>query len=137
MIGPSLAVAALYIGLCALLLLALAINVGLRRGAQNALEPGAAGDPALVRAVRAHGNFAEYAPIVLLIVLVLALLQTPPLLLHLLGASFLIGRILHALGMMQPSHPNALRFIGNLITALALLIGGAASIYAFLRISAL
>ncbi|MEJ0058775.1 MAG: MAPEG family protein [Terricaulis sp.] len=137
MIGPSLAVAALYIGLCALFLLVLSLNVGLRRGSQKALEPGATGDGALIRAIRAHGNFAEFAPTVLLILLALSLLQTPQLTLHVLGAGFLIARLFHTLGMQAERHPNALRLIGNIGTWLVLLIGGALCILAFLRISAL
>jgi uncharacterized membrane protein YecN with MAPEG domain len=119
---------ALYAGLNALLLLALAYNVGGRRGAQKQLQPGDMGDATLTRAIRAHGNFTEYAPIVLLLLLVLALLGIPPLWLHLFGASFTLGRVVGAIGMMRPNHPNALRFIGNLVTGLALLIGGGAAV---------
>lgn len=126
--AQSIAIVALYIGLNALLLLVLAYNVGSRRGAQGKLQPGDMGDGALTRAIRAHANFAEHAPMVLLLLLVLALLGADPLLLHLYGAIFTIGRIIGAIGMMRPDHPNALRFTGNAITGLALLIGGAVAI---------
>lgn len=124
----ALAAVALYIGLNALLLLALAYNVGSRRGAQKQLQPGDMGDAKLTRAIRAHANFAEHAPIVLLLLLVLALLGFEPLWLHVYGAVFTVGRMVGAVGMMRPNHPNALRFTGNLVTGLALLIGGAAAI---------
>ena len=129
MLETSFQVAALYVGLNALLLLVLALNVGLRRGRQNALQPGATGDETLVRAVRAHGNFTEYMPVVLLILVMLALLKAPTPLLHLLGLVFTLGRLAHALGMMQPQHPNALRFAGNLSTGIVLLIGGISCLY--------
>ena len=122
-------VAALYVGLNALLLFALALNVGMRRGQQNALTPGATGDETLVRAIRAHGNFTEYAPFVMAILLILALLKAPLPLLHLIGLVFTLGRVFHAFGMMQPQHPNTLRFIGNLSTGLVLLVGAAACLY--------
>jgi uncharacterized membrane protein YecN with MAPEG domain len=124
----ALAAVALYVGINALLLLVLAYNVGSRRGAQNQLQPGDMGDPDLTRAIRAHANFAEHAPIVLLLLLVLALLGVEPLWLHVFGATFTIGRVVGAIGMMQAKHPNALRFTGNAVTGLALLLGGGAAI---------
>lgn len=125
----ALGIAAFYLGLNALLLLALAYNVGSRRGAQNQLQPGDMGDAKLTRAIRAHGNYAEHAPMVLLLLLVLALLGLKPLWLHVYGAGFTAGRVLGAFGMMREKHPNALRFVGNLATGLALLIGGGAAIF--------
>jgi uncharacterized membrane protein YecN with MAPEG domain len=120
--GP-VGVFAFYAALNALLMFALALNVGLRRGAQKQLQPGDVGDATLVRAIRAHANFAEYAPLVLLLLLGLALLGAPVLWLHLLGAVFTVGRVFHVFGMMRQTHPNAVRFIGNLMTGLSLLLG--------------
>ncbi len=124
----AIAIAALYIGLNALLLLVLAYNVGSRRSAQNQLQPGDTGDAMLIRAIRAHGNFAEHAPLVLLLLLMLALLGFEPLWLHIYGGVFTAGRVVGAFGMMRDKHPNALRFIGNLVTGLALLLGGGAAV---------
>ena len=123
-----LATVALYVGLNAILLLVLAYNVGSRRGAQNQLQPGDMGDAALTRAIRAHANFAEHAPLVMLLLLMLALLGFEPIWLHVYGAVFTAGRVIGAVGMMRPKHPNALRFTGNAATGLALLGGGLAVI---------
>jgi uncharacterized protein len=122
----AIAIVGFYVGLNALLLLALAYNVGSRRGAQKQLQPGDMGDPVLTRAIRAHGNYAEYAPMVLLLLLILALLEFDSLWLHVYGATFTAGRLIGAIGMMRAKHPNALRFTGNLVTGLALLVGGGA-----------
>ncbi len=130
-----MATVALYIGLNALLLLALAYLVGSTRGAQGQLQPGDMGDAKLTRAIRAHGNYAEYAPTVLLILAALGWLGARDLWLHIIGASFTMGRVIGAVGMMQPNHPNALRFIGNLVTGLVLLVGGGAVIYLALNAS--
>jgi len=127
--SSSAAAVALYVGLNALILLVLAYNVGSRRGAQGQLQPGDVGDSSLVRAIRAHGNFAEHAPMVLLLLLVMALVGIDPRWLHLFGALFTAGRVIGAFGMMRPTHPNALRFTGNLATGLALLVGGAALVW--------
>jgi uncharacterized membrane protein YecN with MAPEG domain len=124
-----LAVVGLYVGLNALLLLVLAYNVGSRRGAQKQLQPGDMGDAKLTRAIRAHANFAEHAPIVLLVLFVLAVLDVAPVWLHIYGAGFTAGRVIGGFGMMLDKHPNALRFIGNLATGLALLIGGGAAVW--------
>lgn len=124
------AIVGLYIAANALIMFALALNVGLRRGAQSQLQPGDMGDAMLTRAIRAHANFSEFAPLVLLLLLSLALLGTPNLLLHFYGILFTAARITHAFGMMRNKHPNSLRFIGNLITGLALL-GGAAGLIWF------
>jgi hypothetical protein len=120
---------AVYAALNALLMFGLALNVGLRRGAQKQLQPGDTGDAMLTRAIRAHANFAEYAPLVLLLLLGIALRDGPALWLHAVGAGFTIGRVFHVFGMMMDKHPNAVRFIGNLTTGLALLLGAAACLW--------
>ncbi len=128
MYPQALAAVAFYFGLNGLLLLVLAYNVGSRRGSQGQLQPGDMGDAVLTRAIRAHANYAEHAPIVLMLLLVLALLGVEPVWLHLYGASFTVGRVIGAIGMMRARHPNALRFTGNLVTGLALLGGGIAAV---------
>jgi hypothetical protein len=125
-VEEPLAIAGLYVGMNALLLLVLAYIVGSRRGAQKQLQPGDMGDAALTRAIRAHGNYVEYAPMVLLILLVMALLGFKPVILHIYGAVFTLGRVVGAVGMMQTRHPNALRFAGNAVTGVALVGGGGA-----------
>jgi hypothetical protein len=117
---------ATYAALNALLLFGLALNVGLRRGAQKQLQPGDTGDASLTRAIRAHANFAEYAPVVLLLLLAIVLLDGPAVWLHALGAGFTVGRLFHVFGMMRAKHPNWVRFVGNLATGLTLLLGAAA-----------
>jgi len=130
----ALGAVALYFGLNALILLALAYNVGSRRGVQGQLQPGDLGDEVLIRSIRAHANFAEHAPTVLSLLLAMAFIGTPNLWLHAFGATFTVGRVVGAFGMMQKQHPNALRFAGNLVTGLALLIGGVAAIAGALKL---
>jgi uncharacterized protein len=124
----AIPIVAFYVGLNALLLLVLAYNVGSRRGTQNQLQPGDMGDALLTRAIRAHGNYAEHVPLVLLLLLMLALLEVAAVWLHVYGAAFTLARVIGAFGMMRAKHPNALRFTANLVTGLALLIGGGAAI---------
>ncbi len=127
----SLAIVALYAGLNALILVALTVNIGPRRVGQKALNPGDTGDAQLTSAIRAHANFTEYAPIVLVLLLCLALTNTAALPLHILGGTFTFARIAHGIGMMQPKHPNPLRFIGAALTVLVLLSAGALCLLRF------
>jgi len=129
--NEGLSIVALYAGLNALILVALTVNIGPRRMGQKALNPGDTGNAQLTSAIRAHANFTEYAPIVLVLLLCLALTNTAALPLHILGATFTFARISHGIGMMQPKHPNPLRFLGATLTVLVLLSAGALCLLRF------
>jgi uncharacterized membrane protein YecN with MAPEG domain len=125
----SVGIVAIYAGANGLLLLALSYNVGRHRDRTDSLTPGAMGDDVLARAIRAHGNAAEYMPLAIVMMLILALLAAPISLLHGLGALFTFGRVAQAFGMSREKHPNAIRFTGNLCTGLVYLIVSIACIY--------
>jgi hypothetical protein len=93
-------VTALYAGLLAPTFLYLSLRVikG-RRSGRKAL--GHEGNDALLRRVRAHGNFAEYVPYTLLLIGLAENVGTATWLLHLSGLSLLLGRVLHAYGVSQ------------------------------------
>jgi uncharacterized membrane protein YecN with MAPEG domain len=57
--------------------------------------------PGLTRAVPAHANFAEYGPVALLLTLLAELLAAPDFALHVLGATLVTARIVHAAGILQ------------------------------------
>lgn len=122
-------VVAVYAALNGLLILALSYNVGRHRARTNSLTPCALGDDVLVRAIRAHGNATEYIPLAILMLLVLALQSASLSLLHTLGAGFTVGRFAQAFGMTRERHPNAVRFVGNLLTGLVYLAGSASCLY--------
>lgn len=106
---PPFAVTPLYAALCGLLLLALSCRVVYLRG-RHGVRIGDGGHEDLQRAVRVHGNFVEYIPLLLLLLFLLELTrQAPVWVLHLLGALIFVGRILHALGVtMQHGHERSL-----------------------------
>lgn len=88
----------LYGGLNALLVIALGLNVSRLRIATRAL-PEQPEPKQLTVPVRAHGNAAEWVPLGL--VLLLALEVSHPerrFSLHLLGGTFFLARVLHAVG---------------------------------------
>lgn len=85
-------------GLCALLNIWLSFRVGQVRGAEK-VSVGDGGNERVIRRMRAHANFAENAPIVLLLVLAIELSVGASLWLWVAAALFVIGRIGHGFGM--------------------------------------
>jgi uncharacterized membrane protein YecN with MAPEG domain len=88
--------------IAALMLIALSVPVSLRRAKVKALS-GDAGDATLQRLIRAQGNFIEYAPMGLILLALVEVGVTPAGLLWTIGMLLIIGRGLHALGMIRGS----------------------------------
>lgn len=81
---------------------------------------GDGGNEALIRRMRAHSNFVESAPFVLILIAAIELSgKGSPWLAYVAGA-YMICRIAHAFGMDSGSN-NPLRFIGTIATMLSLL----------------
>lgn len=55
----------------------------------------------LERRIRAHGNFSEYSPLFLLLLFFLEFLKAAKIEITILGMIFVIGRMLHAYGMIK------------------------------------
>jgi len=128
-----LEIVALYAGVNILLLLFLAMRVpGIRRA--NKISLGDGGNPALLRAVRAHGNAAEYIPAGLVGLTLIALMDPalPLWAVHVAGATLTLGRVLHAAGLAA-GELNIGRVLGTIITFVSFLFMGAALIYAGLN----
>lgn len=114
-----LRITALYAGLLLALFLLLTFRVfGARMRSGVMLGHGA--DRALERAARVHANFAEYAPIFLVALALAELCGAPGPAVHALGASMLLGRVLHAIGMSREPDIRALRGAGMLFTLIGL-----------------
>ena len=62
---------------------------------------GDGGDAALADRIRAQGNFAEYAPMALILLACAESLHAPAAALGIMGAVFCIGRISHAAGLLR------------------------------------
>jgi uncharacterized membrane protein YecN with MAPEG domain len=87
-----------YLAVLALLYAGLALQVSrLRRG--NRVLFGDGDNIKLRSAIRAHANFAEYVPIIALMVAMLEMSGMPVVRVHLLMAALLLARLLHPLGM--------------------------------------
>ena len=108
-----------YAGLLGLLFLGLSFWV-VKRRAQFRVMIGEGEAPEMLAAIRAHGNFAEYVPLTLLLMALCELAGVGALWLHLGGVLLLVGRILHAIGIQIPRAPNMPRLFGTLFFWLSL-----------------
>lgn len=116
-------ITALYAVPLALLFFFLSYRViGLRRKVRAAFGDG--GDATLGRAIRVHGNFAEYVSFALLMVALAETNGAPAWSVHLLGVALVAGRAAHAWGVSQPKENFRFRVAGMLAT-FAVMVGGA------------
>lgn len=83
----------LYAGLLAMLFLVLSWRVIQFR--QRGIPLGDGGDPKMLRLIRGHANFAEYVPLILLMMGFLEVGHTSIYILHALGITLLVSRLLH------------------------------------------
>ena len=97
----------------------ISIRVGQIRHAAK-VSVGDGGNEALTRRMRAHANFIENTPLVLILIAVIELSTKGGTWLAAIGALFMLGRVCHALGM-DGGRLQALRGIGTLVTMLTLL----------------
>lgn len=86
-------------------------------------------DGVLQRTIRAHGNFTEYVPLSLLLIIALELMQFDEIFLWLLGTILTLARIAHAWGLIQTYGPSTGRAIGFFGTWLVYIVGSLACLY--------
>ena len=112
----------LFAGACALLQCALTALVIVQR-VRSKIDFLDGGDRTLLRRVRAHGNFSETAPMTLLLMLLLELSGVASAWVVMLGTALLLGRLLHAAGLLGWGGHRA-RLLGMALTVAALSLGG-------------
>jgi uncharacterized protein len=83
----------LYAGLLAFFFLVLSWRVIQFR--QRGISLGDGGDPKMLRLIRGHANFAEYVPLILVMMGLLEIGHTSIYILHALGIGLLVSRFLH------------------------------------------
>lgn len=119
----SYPVTAVYAALLALLLIGLSARVSvLRRRGRVSLGHG--DNPALERAIRVHGNFVEFVPLALILLLLLEAARPGAVWLHGFGLALLLGRLLHAWGLARVEGVSFGRFWGSALTWL-MMVGAA------------
>ncbi|WP_417685782.1 MAPEG family protein [Roseibium sp.] len=113
----------IYAGLLALIYFLLSARVISRRR-ELWISLGDKGDRQLLRRTRVHGNFAEYVPLSLILMITAELMLTPHWALHAIGIALVAGRVSHAWGVGQEPDNLTLRTIGMILTFAVLVIGG-------------
>ncbi len=114
----SIAVTALYAGLLGLWFLVLSARVILQRRAAS-ISLGHGTDRTLERRVRGHGNFAEYVPLALVLLALLEMQGAALWMVHALGASLLVARLLHGYALSFTDY-SPLRVPGAALTLFVL-----------------
>ncbi len=72
--------------------------------------------------IRMHANFTEYVPTILLLLALAEISGSSDLVLHVIGGSLLIGRVLHPIGLLLSIGTSAPRALGVALTFTALLV---------------
>ena len=115
-----------YVAVNALIMLVLSVLV-VRARVVTQTNIGDGGKPEMAAPLRAHGNNTEYVPMGLL--LMLALISpiggggAPILLVHSVGATLTMGRIIHAFGLSRSTGTSLFRLIGMMLTWISFIIG--------------
>lgn len=116
-------VTSLYAGLMAIWFLALSVRVVQQRG--HGVSLGHGDDAVLLRRIRGHGNFSEYVPLILLMMALLELGgATPVWMLHAIGVTLIVARVLHGVALSYAEKWKFGRFYGTLLTFILVLVLG-------------
>ena len=116
-----------YAAILGLLFLILSVRtLRLRRKLQIAIGDGS--NVQMQRAMRVHANFAEYAPLTLVLIFMFELQGAHYLLVHALCICLLVGRVSHAYGVSKEVENYRYRVFGMAMTFTAL-VGSAACLF--------
>lgn len=127
----ALSLTGFYASLLGLLYIGLAINVArLRKTLKIGINDG--GNKDLAKAIRVHGNFAEYVPIALILLASYELNGASAMALHVLGAALVVGRVLHVIGLTKTIGLSIQRQVGMLSTFFVILVLAIENIRLFL-----
>ncbi|WP_166425928.1 MAPEG family protein [Paraglaciecola sp. 20A4] len=113
-------ITAFYGGLLGITFMYLSILVIRGRRSQK-ISLGHGENPHFLGIIRAHGNFAEYVPLILILMLVAEVNMAHEAVLHATGAALVVGRIVHAYGLKHHTGASWQRVSGMLLTFAALI----------------
>lgn len=113
-------ITAFYAGLMGIFLLYLSALV-IRGRFKKQIPIGDGGDFHFQQIVRAHGNFIEYTPIILILLFVAEVNGSNSILLHCAGSALLFGRFIHSFGLRRHSGSSWQRVTGMLMTFVSLI----------------
>ncbi len=117
----------LYAGMLGLLLVILSFNV--MQNWMRVTGQGQQTDREMRRAERVLSSFVEYVPIALILLTLIELKGTPPFVIHALGITLFVARILHAAGSNEIKGAGLMRFLGAQLTFLMLTVSSLACVF--------
>lgn len=82
---------------------------------------GDAGNVGLHERIRQHGNFVEWVPMVLILMLIAEGNGATAIWVHISGALLILGRLIHPFGLKADNPAHILRIVGNSANILATL----------------
>ena len=82
---------------------------------------GDGGSQELIKAARAHANFAEYTPLCVILILLIEITTDAGWLIHFYGILLILGRISHAWGVSQVKENYRFRVFGMACTFVVLI----------------
>jgi len=121
----------LYIALLTLLLIVLSARI-IRLRWRDRIGLGTGDSADLKAAVRVHGNFIEYVPLALLMLVVMELIGATSAWIHGLGGLLFVARVCHAIGITKSVGVSWPRTVGVLGTFSMLLIASGYLLGAYL-----
>jgi len=110
-------IALLYAGILGLMNIVLAVLAGRLRGSTG-ISVGDGGNSELTVAMRRHGNFSEFVPLALILLVLLEIAGVASTAIYVLGGLLVLARVCHAIGIKANSMQNSLRIVGAAVTAL-------------------
>ena len=113
-------------GLLILVLMVLSVRVVLNRRKHKVLF-GDGGSEPMTLATRAFGNAAEYTPLAIGALILMASMGYASLWIHAVGGAFFLGRVIHPTGLRYGKGPGMGRVIGMILTWVPL-IGAAGAL---------
>ncbi|MEM7708764.1 MAG: MAPEG family protein [Pseudomonadota bacterium] len=120
-------VTALYAGALAILVIYLSFRVAMMRRA-GGIGIGDGGNSSLSKAIRVQGNAVEYVPLALVLLLLLELNGAQAAMLHALGGTLVLARVLHAWGLSSSAGVSIGRLYGTMLTWIVILSAGVLNI---------
>ncbi len=119
---------AFYAAINALIMLVLAMLV-VRARVKTRTEIGDGADPALLGPLRAHGNNTENVPMGIILLLMLLGLQANIWIIHIVGGTLTLGRLLHAIGLTRNVGASMPRLLGMVLTWLSTIVAIAVTLW--------
>lgn len=110
----------IYAAILGLIFIFLSYRV-IKKRVKHQIGMGDGEQPELTRAIRVHGNFAEFIPFALLLIFFLETQTNHTVIVHLLGIALVIGRLIHAYSFNPTYEEFRFRQIGMVLTFIVII----------------